>query len=216
MSDSNILGVTTGRAVVGNNQRVGQAGLRDGTAYGMDWVTSKAIEGKLFTAQVGSFVTHTDFRATADLDQPESVIDVPLGTTIIPVHIRVFLEDCAGTDNSIIAAANPALCGAGTSTAGTIIAKRLNGSFASACKFYYTYSADCVDPANYDEFWRAGHPIAKTTDAAMYLYEWTSASAPVPVIVGPASLVLWIGSGAGGAPAGFSKISWAEFLSSEL
>lgn len=214
MADMNILGVTTGRAVVGNNVRVPQAGTRDGIAYGMDWIISKALEGKLFTAQVGSLTTPTTFRAAIDLDQPELVIDVPSGTTIIPVHVAVYLEDAAGTDNEILAAANPALCGAGTSTAGTILAKRLNGSFASACKFYYTYSGNCTAPANYDEFFRDGNAFVQAA-AVKNKFEWTPALSPPPVIVGPGSLVLWI-DGTTTAPAGYAKVSWVEFLSSDV
>jgi hypothetical protein len=215
MADMKLRGATTGRAVVGNNQMADMAGTRDGIAYSMDWVVSKAIEGKLFTAQLGTLTTPVVFRIGIDLDQPEMVIDVPQGVTMIPVHIAVYLEDMAGTDTEIVAAANPALCGAGTSTAGTILSKRINGNFASGCKFYYTYSADCVDPANYDEFWRDGDPIAQAAGSPKKRFEWTPASAPPPVLVGPASLVIWI-DGTTTAPGGYAKVAWVEELSSNL
>lgn len=214
MSDIFINGVTTGRAVVGNNSRIGAAGTRDGVLYTADWELSKAMEGKVFQAQVGTLTTPTTFRIGIDLDQPELVIDVPEGTTIIPVSIDVYLEDAGGTDTEVVAAANPALCGAGTSTLGTILAKRINGSFASACKMYYTYSADCTDPASYDEFWRGGNAFVQAA-AVQNRFAWNRAVSPPPVIVGPASLVLWI-DGTTTAPAGYVKVCWVEDSSSNV
>jgi hypothetical protein len=213
MADNYINGVTTGKAVVSNNQRIQQTGTRDGAAYSCEYILGKAIEGKLFTAQLGTLTTPVTFRVAADADQPEMTIDVPLGTTIIPVSMRVHLEDSAGTDNEIVVQANPALCGAGTSTAGTVLAHRLNSGLTSACIYRYTYSGNCTLPANVVEFWRDGNAFADSIGGRMY--EWNLQSGAPVVLVGPASIVVYI-DGTGTAPAGYAKVTWMEFASADL
>src|SRR3990167_272551 len=73
--------------------------------------------GNVFIANLGLGTTPLDMvKTTYDADQPQFVIDVPLGTTVIPLRLEVVNETEAGTLNEVIWGAANALVGAGTST----------------------------------------------------------------------------------------------------
>ncbi len=206
---------TFGKEVVARGSLKTAAGTPDGALYTCEYILNKAMEGKVFIAQLGLATTPVTFRVGYDADQPEMAIDVPSGVAIIPVHIQVNLEDSAGTDNEIVAEASPALTGAGTSTTGSLLCSRLNSGYASACTFRYTYSGNGVAPASYVEFWRAGYAFADATTDPVKAFAWSAYQAPAPVLVGPASLLLHI-SGTTTAPAGFAKIHFVEFSANDL
>jgi hypothetical protein len=206
---------TFGKEVAARGTLKTLAGTQDGAAYVCDYVLNKAMEGRLFIAQLGTATTPVSGRIGYDADQPEMVIDVPTGVTIIPVSIQVALEDSAGTDNEIVAEASPAVTGAGTSNTGTSYCMRLNSGYSSSCVYRYTYSGNGTAPASYVEFWRDGYAFADTTVGPIKTFAWSAYTSPAPVLVGPASLLLHI-TGTTTAPAGFAKVVWAEFVSDAL
>jgi len=210
MSNVQIISRSTSHDTVSEGAVRSQIGTPDGVAYSADYILSKTLEGRVFHANVGDLTTPVTFRVAADADQPESVIDVPTGTLIVPINIQVHLEDSAGTNNEIIALANPALVGAGTSTVGTILSARVGSNRTSACKHYFTYSGNGTAPSGYVQFWHTGVAFADVATDPTRVYEWSiTKDAPV-AIVGPGSLVLHI-DGTGTAPAGFHHIAWMEF-----
>ncbi len=216
MADIRAIARTTGKGYNANGQLTDLTSTRDGALYTADYILNKAMEGRLFTVQLGVQSTPVTFRVALDADQPEMVVDVPSGVTIIPVSIDVVLEDAGGTDNEVVALANPALCGAATSTAGVILNNRLNSGLASACRYSYTYAGDCTAPANFVEFFRFNHAFVDEGDIIVgNAIQWRASEAAPVVLVGPASLVIYI-DGTGTAPAGYAKASFIEFASSEV
>lgn len=216
MADMKILAQTTSKSRVGNGVWREVTGTKDGAIYTADYVLGLALEGKVFTAQLGTASTPVTFRTGYDADQPEMAIDVPMGVAIIPLMIQVVLEDSAGTDNEIVAEASPALTGEGTATAGSILNNKLNSGLTSSCAYRYTYSGNGTVPANYVEFFRFNHAFADEGGAIVgNSVLWTPQGFAPVVLVGEASLLLHI-SATATAPAGYAKIMWAEFTSTDL
>jgi len=189
-------------------------GTPDGSLFTADYVLSKALEGRIFHAILGGFSTPTTFRVAIDEDQPEMVIDVPTGTTIIPISIQAHLEASAGTITEIVALANPALVG-GTATTGTLLSSRLGSGRTSSCVYRYTYSGNGTAPASYIEFWHAGVAFADAVTEPTRMYAWDYRNAAPVVIVGPGALVVHIGA-TGTAPTGYAQLAFMEFASAMI
>jgi len=152
-----------------------------------------------------------------DDDQPEAVVDVPTGTTIIPISIDVYLEDSAGTDTEVVYLASQANIGAGTSTAVTTIRNlRADAPRTSGASVYRSYTGNGTATSNGFEFYRAGYPFADATTDPVKKFHWSAKeSGIVPVLVGDAALVLyWAGTTT--APLGFAQIVWAELPSNTI
>lgn len=214
MADLKILAQTTGKQRVGNGVMVSATGTRDGALYVADYILGMAIEGKVFHAQLGSATTPVTFRVGLTALQPEFVIDVPSGTTIIPIHLGVYLEAAAGTVTEIVAEVSQALRGSGTSTAGTIMSTRSSRANSSSCLFYYTYSGNAVAASNPLEFWRDGFAIAQAAGVpAKFRYDVQQQTPQV--IDGPGALSIYI-DGTGTAPTGYIKASWIELPTTAL
>lgn len=217
MADLKVSKRTTGQRFSGTDQMHLVEGPGDGSIYTVDWKTRLGLSGRIFHAAVGSFTTPTTFRIGVDADQPEAVIDVPAGKTIIPVRILTFLETGAGTISEVIYATNPALCGSSTATDGSsgILSTRTSRPLTSGCKFYYTYSGNCTLPANTIEFYHNGEPFVDVVANQQRFFTWEIDTGTPQVIDGPGSLVIYI-AGTGTAPAGFLRINWAEFNTNEI
>jgi hypothetical protein len=215
MSASELIARTINKDPVGNGTPRTVLGTRDGALYTCEYILNKAMEAKIFTAQLGTLTTPVTFRVGADADQPEMVIDVPAGVVIVPVHIEVHLEDAAGTDTEVIAQANPALCGAGTSTLGALLSTRIGSGVSSACTFRYTYSGNCTLPANTVEIMHTGYAFADATTNPRPVFIWDVRHNTPVVIQGPGSLVIYI-DGTGTAPAGYAKASFMEFTADAI
>lgn len=184
-------------------------GTTDGALFTLDWLSALAMEGRVFQASVGSATTPATFKTGYTTAQPEIAIDVPSGTTIIPVRIQVHLEDSAGTDNEIVAVTSSTAVGAGTSTAVTPKSTRTDQPIATGCSVYSLYSGNGTAPTVVNEFWRHGYAFADTTLGPLKVYEYDVRVAPVQMIVGAGSLAVYVGATTT-APAGYIKVVWAE------
>ena len=195
------------------NSTVGWRGTPDGGGIVVPWVTALAMEGRLFQAHIGSATTPVSFAKTAyDSDQPQLVVDVPAGTSILPVKIELHLEDSAGTDNEIMAVVSTTAVGAGTSTAVTQKNLRSDGPVTSNCSVYSLYTGNGTDPTVHAEFWRSGYAFADSTTNPRPVFTYDVEEHPRVVIVGAGALVIYI-VGATTAPAGFLKVQWIELPS---
>ncbi|MFA6046963.1 MAG: hypothetical protein WC718_18415 [Phycisphaerales bacterium] len=212
-----IQGQTTSKGRFGNGAIVPVTGTRDGAIYVADYVQALALEGRLFTTEIGTLTTPTTFRIGVTTLQPELVIDVPSGSAIVPVEISVHLETLAGTITEIVAVTSTALRGAGTSTAGAALSTRTDRPVASGCSVYYTYSGNAVAVAGDIEFWRWGFPwVTATAEGnAIMKAEWHLNRNTPQVIVGPGSVSLYIGATTT-APTGYVFASWLELPSSAI
>lgn len=190
------------------------SGTPDGAAYTADWVSRLAMEGRVYNVSVGSATTPATFKTGYTALQPELVIDIPSGTTIIPISIRVMLEDSAGTDTEIVALTSTTVVGAGTSTAVTPKSTRTDSpNGASGVSAYSLYSGNgTTTPTIHNEFWRAGYAFADTTVGPLKLYEYDVRNAVQQIIVGAGALVIYVGATTT-APAGYIKVTYIELPS---
>lgn len=178
-----------------------------------------SLDKKVFMAHIGLASTPVSFAKTAyDADQPQLVVDVPDGKTIVPLEILLVLEDSAGTDNEVIALASGTNVGAGTSTAVTPTNHFVPSSGSapvSACSVYSLYTANGTDPntAPYFEFWRETDAFAATVGEKTW--KWSALESPPPVIQGTGSLVIYV-SATTTAPAGYLRVKWWELASDDV
>lgn len=193
------------------------AGTADGAAYTVDWFTALALEGRMYGLNVGTLSTPVAGHVGIDDDQPEAVLDVPSGTTIIPVSIDLYLEDSAGTDTEVVFLTSQANVGAGTSTElSTIRNLRADAPLTSSCTAYRSYTGNGTATSAGFEFYRSGYPFADATTDPVKKFHWSAKeSGIVPVIVGDGALVLyWAGTTT--APSGFAQIVYVEVPSTSI
>lgn len=202
----------------GNNTLVGLTSTPDGALYTADWLTSLALEGRLFTASHGLASTPINFNAVADYaaTKPMFTIDVPAGTTIIPVSIQVYFETAVGTLTECWAVAGTGNVGAGTSTAVAAgLTTRLGSGLVSACTLYGTHTAAGTAPGAPREFWRDGHPVAVVAGVPTKFEYDVRKYAPV-LIGNGATGCLAVYAEATTSATGYVKVAWVELSSSDL
>lgn len=173
-------------------------------------------EGRVFVANVGTATTPTNWAKTAyDADQPQFVIDVPVGTAIMPLVLKVVQETEAGTLNEVIWSVSDGLIGAGTSTAVTPANARTQVSGAqpaSRCSLYSLYTGNGTAPSNGFEFARFSSPFVLSDGDPHndHRYIWKAADEGwAPIIQGTGALVCHI-DGASTAPTGYLTAVWWE------
>ena len=217
MADLYTTAQTTSKERYANGQSIRLKSSRDGALYTMSYKLNMAIEGRVFHTSVGALTTPTTFRVGIQTLQPELVIDVPSGTSIIPVEIAVHLETLAGTLTEMVAMTGTALRGAGTSTAGSAASTRTDRVVSSACSVYYTYSGNATAISGAVEFWRYGFPwVTATAEGNAFMKFTYSMDEHTPqVVVGPGSISLCVGA-TGTAPTGYITASWIEVPSASV
>ena len=150
---------TSSVSVASEGADVDVRALRDGTLLSMPWLTAKAIEGKVFAVNSGVLGTPDTFNAAIADGEQDLLVNVPSGTTIIPVYIQVNVED-SGTAAVVDACAvasniydNTGL----TATTETIMNMRTDkATGGSQCAAYSVVTANgtAVETGNFVEFWR--------------------------------------------------------------
>lgn len=199
--------------------------LRDGTLINVPWVTALAMEGKIFGVNAGVLTTPLTFNATIADGEPDLLINVPSGITILPLMIQVGFED-TGTVQvlDVFAVTSPVYDNANTSTALTIRNLRTDLPAQSSCSAMAVVTADgtALETGNYFEFWR---PLAGFGDDAfngntswvnsnVAGCRWTIGENLVPpIVVGQGSLGVYASAQAG---TGFITAIWAEFPSGTI
>lgn len=196
---------------------------RDGAAFTADWLMGMCMEGRVFCAQAGLLTTPITWTATATNDQtkPAMFLDVPAGTTVIPLEISLYME-AYGT-NALFECA--AVTGTGAvdagSTAGTITNMRTDAPYTSNCTFTSDGTGGTAPTANISSFWKDGLQKAVTLATAdddssnapnKFTWRWNDAMY-VPVVVGAGQLLVTQGSQAG---TGFGTIIFVEIPSTSV
>jgi len=211
MSDIRGVASVTPTRVTEDDRFLAPQETRDGAVTVIDYALQRAIEGRVYSAIVGSAATPTSFaKTTYDADQPQLVVDVPDSTAIIPIRAQLALQDSAGTNTQILTLASTVNVGSGTSTAVTPVNHKFGSSNTSGCSAYSLYTGNGTDPTTGTEQWLDGWVYAfadATTDPVKH-YVQDFRLNPV-VIQGTGSLVFYV-VGTGTAPAGFLKVSWIE------
>ena len=200
-------------------------GTLDGAQVTQSWLQAKVAEGKVFAANGGRGSGPITFAGAYDADAPDLHINVPLGTTIIPVYLEVIYE-AVGTETTmeIIGLASSTGSAAATGTATTAYNMRIGGG-GSACRVTAAVDAAGVTDPNggqYFEFWKFQRPLTDTVasgenDRLPLVFSWSGLTTPAPMIVGSsangACMAVYAASQAG---TGFITAIWVEDSSGNL
>lgn len=201
--------------------------LRDGSGLQADWRQGFVFEGKAYHVTIGAFSTPIvggGNGTVLDIDQPEGVISVPSGTSIIPLRIHVQTQaPLSVTDNDeseILIAVDRAAAwfGDGTKTDEVAYPMRTDLSSGSACACASAFTADMTrdgtaDPALTIELARSVTVADVQGTAATVVvtkHELLYEPQVPPIIVGPAALYLYWGGTV--ATSGFAEVEYAELL----
>ena len=198
-------------------------GGRDGALFTADWIQALAMEGRVFCANAGSATTPITFGAgSIDTTEPDFALNVPAGTTVIPIEIRVKMETYGTTLLFETMAAVGSGGTLGTDADITITSLRTDAPITTTCNAGAASAADAVYmTTNVSEFWRDGLGLAVTVAAAdddstnqleTFIWNINTAAAP-PVLVGAAQLMVFASAQAG---TGFITCIYAEVPSTSI
>jgi hypothetical protein len=188
---------------------------------GMPWHVMLALEGKVYSTNAGSESTEFVPGNTAwDADQPEFALQIPDGTTVIPlfasIHLQVTGAALAEVGMGIQSDYGDNVPGT-NSTAMTIAPTNVNPAFkntASRCTAAYLITSN-ITQSNYVELWRRGYPsdpdVATNPEPT---YEWSYLTHPAPALVGDAGVNLYAATASGSDA--FLSFTWAEFETSKI
>ena len=191
-------------------------GDRSGIAFVGDAGLAYALNGEVFVANGGTATAQITFAGAYDADGPDFVIDVPDGTSIMPLLIHVqyeavgttlLLETFASISNSL-----------GVVTTGTLVTPRnlrTSVSTPSGCTVNAAVdaAASTAQSGRIYELGRGGFELAEamaaTEDWAERRWVWSAKESGVyPVIDGDGSLFIHAASQAG---TGFITVVYREF-----
>lgn len=202
-----------------------QRGVPPGAKFTVDWEMSAIRDGRGHHVTVGSFsanVTGGGDGIVVDLNQPEVVISVPDGTSILPIRIDVQCQvpliatDADESEIIIGFDKDAAWDTTGTSTEETTVNMRTTHGATSKCSCESAFTADIsTSPALDYELARAvatADVQGSATNANWYelrcLYEPS-----VPIIAdGPCMLLVYWGGTV--QTTGFAQVEWLEFPTS--
>ncbi len=215
-----ITGAKTRERLASDGREVRAQGTRDGAQYVADWKQGLVFEGRVFVANVGSFSTPIVGGGNGtilDLDQPEFILSIPSGTSVIPLRVAIQTQTpLLATDadeSEILLAVDTGFAAVadGTKTTPTIYGLRTDKPVIPQCVFTSAYTADVTDPVITVELARSvvvgdvqGTPATALWTKNELVYE----PAQSPVIVGPAMLIGYWGGTV--ATPGFAEVVWAE------
>ena len=203
-------------------------GTRDGAVFTADWFLAAALEGRAFGVNAGTGTSPITTNAGALIvAEPDLLIQVPAGTTIIPVYIEYAFEDTgAAGPLEVIAMASSAATQAASGTAGTALTiynMRTDAPNSTNCTADRTNTGG-VTPytGNFIEFFRGyagdatdqhGSNTAQTVDTATR-FSWSASQTMVPpILTGISQLCVYQVATAG---VGFCTVIWVEFPSNSI
>ena len=205
---------------VGDGQWMPARATRDGSLYTADWIQACIIEGKGKTAGIGLLSAgETLQNLVITTLRPTLWIRVPTDTTILPIFAGVQVEDSGATAAFEIAlGASDVDAGNGTSSAAdygpvNLISRGGVGRCTARQESTGTVTA-ASDPVS--DLWRIWMTEDNATTPATVgksHFEWEPYPR-CPLLVGPATLQLSIGSSA--APICTAQLQWLEFDTGEI
>mgnify|MGYP001609395776 CR=1 FL=1 len=179
-------------------------------------------DGRVFTVNSGTGTAPATFAGAYVATTPDVYVYVPLGTTLIPLKIRVMYE-AVGTESTMEIVATASVTGDSTAggTALTIYPYRLDNPRASVVTATAGGTVTSPNSGIFFDFWRKMRPLTDTVattenDRHELVFEWSALTDIPPYIVGTTAgtggscLALWAASQAG---TGFIEVTWAEIPS---
>lgn len=193
---------------------------RDGVLFTAPWLMAMALEGRMYCAGAGSITGPITWEVTVACDMTKAavMVDVPTGTTIIPVSIQLVME-AFGTDAIFECAAHSGSGGVSAGgTAVTVTNLRSDAPDTTECTVTSDLTGATALTTNICEFWRSGLQKVATVGTGdddssrePAVFEWKlSDGLVVPIVIGAGQLFLTQGSQGG---TGFAKIVWVEIPS---
>ena len=182
-------------------------------------------DGRVFTVNSGTGTAPATFAGAYVATTPDVYIYVPLGTTIIPLKIRVLYE-AVGTESTMEIVATASVTG--DSSAGgtglTVYPYRLDNPRSSVCTATAAGTVTSPNSGTFFDFWRYMRPLTDTVattenDRHALVFEWSALNDIPPYIVGTTAgtggscLALWAASQAG---TGFIEVTWAEIPTTSI
>ncbi len=181
----------------------------------MPWLKQAELEGRVYSASIGTDVVPIDFVVTTyDEDRPQFALLVPDGIIAIPVFFNTAIQVAPGINNATLLQICGNDIGNGTST-GMTTEGNVNGAFggqSSNCTVRQLYTGDAVAAVNPIVIGQRVNAFLDATTSPELYYTWEEDE--LPLMVGPASLFAHVVAGT--KQEGFLAIKWVEYLASEL
>lgn len=222
MSDTRILANTENVSLSSEGLWTAQRGTKDGSSFTADFKLGAVMAGQGFHMTVGALsapIVGGGAGTIVLLAQPEAIISVPLGTSMMPLRIHVQCETplIAVDDNEseIIIGVDGGKAYDGTGTKVTEVAFNMLTNKAddgAACSVFSAVTANMTAAVLDMELARA--QIVADVQGAVANALWGKLDLlyepkTPPIIVGPAALyVLWGGTV---ATSGFAQLQFIEF-----
>jgi len=228
MSDARVVrGVSTVSRGTSDGDLMALRGTRDGAVFSADWYLAAAFEGRAFGVNAGTGSTPLTTNAGAlVVAEPDLLIQVPAGTTIIPVYFEYAFEDTGVGPMEVIGVASSAATQAASGTAGTALTihnMRTDAPNPSLCTADYTCTGG-VTPytGNFVEFYRGyagdvtdqfASNTAQTVGSATRAH-WSVGDTMVPPIcTGISQLCFYVVANEG---VGWCTCIWVEMPSNSI
>ena len=178
-----------------NNSRVSDGSvvharfLRDGTLAEIPWKWAMALEGRVFVVNFGQTSSVITGQTSITGGKPDMNLDVPSGTSIIPVSFTSVWTASTGTVSHQYVSVAQNITGNGTSNAATAgpLPARTDNPISSKCTARQAYSGAGTSQTNPIEIADFFYAFADATGNPEKLFGWYADwSAPL-LLVGPAS-----------------------------
>ena len=192
---------------------------RRGELITRDALQQFVADGRVFTVNVGTGTAPATLVGAYVATTPDVYVYVPLGTTIIPLKIRVIYE-AVGTESTMEIVATASVTG--DSSAGgtglTIYPYRLDNPRSSVCTATVGGTVTSPNSGTFYDFWRYMRPLTDTVattenDRHALVFEWSALTDVAPMVVGTTAgtggscVAIWAASQ---APTGFIEFTWVE------
>lgn len=207
-----------GSGLIGVNALSPAALGRDRVQIIRDSILNWKLEGRMFYAQQGNAGTKLAFAKTAyDEDQPQFALTAPAGAVLIPLALRITLEDMAGTENHIIWSTTTNNIGVGTSTLLTPVNSRRDALFSTPVGANSLYTGNATAATGLIEVrrWQFDYAQAAVSDTDQKHLSWTIDDPDMPILLGPATLQVHIYA-TGTAPQGYGEYTWISLDAASL
>lgn len=213
--------VTTSKQGVSEGADVYIRALRDGSLVDVDWRQAAIMGGYGFTAITGAFSTgKVGGGATSImiLDQPEFLLSIPNGYSIMPMRISIQVQAGSVTtieEVELLIGVDQDQAWDATATSSVTYAYNLNTNSArsSACTVRQAFTSSITSAPVHDlELARKviEHSVLAVGQTAMIL-DLVYEPKTLPIINGPAMLTChWGGDNA--TVGGFCQVEWLEFV----
>ena len=188
---------------------------QDGALYVAQYALAASIEGRLMGCHFGTLTTPLATAATTAIAtlRPQAHVRVPDGTAIIPLAVNILVETSGATTQGEIAIATTTVDpGDGTGAAGTQQPVGLNTArpVTSNCTTRQLMTGDITAETGLLELKR--FTFAADTDNQDFTWN-AMQSLVVPILRGPAGLLVYIG---GNAVSFYCQMQWIELTEASV